>query len=442
MILCIICLVGLPNGVIGANNDGPGILGGNMATVILSNSTIVENPQVGTIVGFIGVTGEGASENASFRLIDPGSGRFEIKPISQEGILNWVLVVKNSVSGDGSSLFDFENDALNNFTFKISATGDLGTVVATTTFTVSVTDNTAPTEVILSNSSVVEHAQTGSVIGYFWTSDLDENDTFTYTLTDDAGGRFGIVDGNLVVKDGSLLDHQAAKSHQIMVEVKDSDGNVYTESLTINVSDAVDLQDAAATDDQLFGSAEAALFDDLSGNNKLYGSADDDAINGLGGNDKLYGLAGNDTLNGGVGKDILSGGDGADTFVFDAPLKKGHFDQIRDFKSGQDKVVFDLDALKTFKVKASKSDLLDLAKKGKLDKKSSVELDKVFKEGKLEKKFFTVGTTSKDGNDYVVYSKKSGTVYLDVDGSGSAKPVEILKLKPGTTLSFNDFLFI
>jgi serralysin len=442
MILCIICLVGLPNGVIGANNDGPGILGGNMATVILSNSTIVENPQVGTIVGFIGVTGEGASENASFRLIDPGSGRFEIKPISQEGILNWVLVVKNSVSGDGSSLFDFENDALNNFTFKISATGDLGTVVATTTFTVSVTDNTAPTEVILSNSSVVEHAQTGSVIGYFWTSDLDENDTFTYTLTDDAGGRFGIVDGNLVVKDGSLLDHQAAKSHQIMVEVKDSDGNVYTESLTINVSDAVDLQDAAATDDQLFGSAEAALFDDLSGNNKLYGSADDDAINGLGGNDKLYGLAGNDTLNGGVGKDILSGGDGADTFVFDAPLKKGHFDQIRDFKSGQDKVVFDLDALKTFKVKASKSDLLDFAKKGKPDKKSSVELDKVFKEGKLEKKFFTVGTTSKDGNDYVVYSKKSGTVYLDVDGSGSAKPVEILKLKPGTTLSFNDFLFI
>ncbi|MFL5164335.1 MAG: hypothetical protein ACJ8CZ_18125, partial [Microvirga sp.] len=136
------------------STTGLGSLGDNMATVTLSNSTIVENPQVGTIVGFIGVTGEGASENAAFRLIDPGSGRFEIKPISQEGILNWVLVVKNSVSGDGSSLFDFENDALNHFTFKISATGDVGTVVATTTFTVSVTDNTAPTEIILSDSSV------------------------------------------------------------------------------------------------------------------------------------------------------------------------------------------------------------------------------------------------------------------------------------------------
>jgi serralysin len=433
MILCIINPISLPDDLVGRINDRPGILGDSMATVTLSNSTVIENPQVGTIVGFIGVTGEGASENAAFRLIDPGSGRFEIKPISQEGILNWVLVVKNSVSGDGSSLFDFENDALNQFTFKISATGDVGTVVALTTFTVSVTDNTAPTEVILSDSSVVEHAQTGTVIGSLWAFDPDDDDTFTYTLTDNAGGRFDIVDGNVVVKDGSLLDYLSAKSHQITVEVKDSDGNVYTESLTINVSDAVNLQDAAATDDRLFGSAEAALFKDLSGNDTLYG---------LAGDDKLYGLAGNDTLNGGAGKDILSGGDGADTFVFDNPFKKGHFDHINDFKSGQDKIQFDLDALKGFKVKAAKSDLLDLAKKGKLDKKSSVGLDKVFKEGKLEKKFFTVGTASDDGNDYIVYTKKSGTVYLDVDGSGSAKPIETLKVKPGTTLSFNDFLFI
>jgi serralysin len=421
---------------------GLGSLGDNMATVTLSNSTIVENPQVGTIVGFIGVTGEGASENAAFRLIDPGSGRFEIKPISQEGILNWVLVVKNSVSGDGSSLFDFESDALNQFTFKISATGDVGTVVAMTTFTVSVTDNTAPTEIILSDSSVVEHAQTGTVIGSLWALDPDDDDTFTYTLTDDAGGRFDIVDGNLVVKDGSLLDYLTAKSHQIMVEVRDSDGNIHTANLTINVSDAVDIRNSTATNNRLLDSAGADLFKDLSGNDTLYGLAGDDMLNGGAGNDRLYGLAGNDTLNGGAGKDFLSGGDGADTFVFDTPFKKGHFDHINDFKSGQDKIQFDLDALKGFKVKAAKSDLLDLAKKGKLDKKSSVGLDKVFKEGKLEKKFFTVGTASNDGNDYIVYTKKSGTVYLDVDGSGSAKPIEILKVKPGTTLSFNDFLFI
>jgi hypothetical protein len=289
---------------------------------------------------------------------------------------------------------------------------------------------------------VDEHAQTGTVIGSLWAFDPDDDDTFTYTLTDDAGGRFGIVDGNLVVKDGSLLDHQAAKSHQIMVEVRDSDGNVHTANLTINVSDAVDIRNGTATNDRLLGTDGADVFKDLSGNDTLYGVAGDDTLYGLTGNDKLYGLAGNDTLNGGAGKDFLSGGDGSDTFVFDAPFKKGHFDQINDFKSGQDKIQFDLDALKAFKVKASKSDLLDLAKKGKPDKKASIGLDKVFKEGKLEKKFFTAGLTSKDGNDYIVYSKNSGTVYLDADGSGSAKPIEILKIKPGNSLSFNDFLFI
>ena len=427
-----------PDALTGEPSKGPGFWSSDMPTVTLSNTTIIENPQIGTIVGFLGFTGEGASKNATFRLIDPGSGRFEIKPILIEGILNWVLVVKNNVSGDGNSLFDFENDALNTFNFRIAVLGDFGDVISTTPVTVSVTDNTAPTEIYLTNNSVVEHAQAGTEIGSLWAFDPDENETFTYTMTDNAGGRFAIVDGNIVVKDGSLLDYQAAKSHKVTIEVKDSEGNVYTETLTVNVSDTVDIPNVAATNVQPVGRAGA----DLSGNDMLFGTAGGETLERRAGKDKLYGYGGDDTLIGGAGKDFLVGGDGAETFVFDSPFKKGHFDQIGDFKSGQDKILFDLDALKTFKVKASKSDLLDLSKKGKPDKKSSVGLDKVFKEGRLEKKFFTVGTTSKDGNDYVVYSRKNGIVSLDVDGSGNAKPIEILKLKPGTALSFSDLLFV
>jgi len=373
----------------------------NMATVTLSNATVIENPQIGTIVGFLGVTGEDATENATYRLIDPGSGRFEIKAISMEGIVNWMLVVKNSVSGDGSSLFDFENDALNSFTFKIAATGDLiDNIIATTTFTVSVTDNTAPIDIFLSNNSVVENAQTGTVIDSLWTFDPDDDDTFTYTLTDDAGGRFDIVDGNLVVKDGSLLDYEAAKSHQIMIEVKDSDGNVFTKALTINVSDAVDIRNGIAANDQPLGGVRAGL----SGKDALYGSADDDIINGLGGNDKLYGLAGNDTLNGGAGKDKLYGGDGQDVFVFDAPVKKGHFDHIEDFKASDDTIQISLSALKAFKVKGAKTSDVTSKKgsdgEGKPDDKGgkkTVGFDKIFTKGqKLQKKFFDIGTKPDD----------------------------------------------
>ena len=411
-----------------------------MATVTLSKATIIEDPQIGTIVGYIGITGEDATENATYRLIDPGSGRFEIKTFAQEGILNWVLVVKNNVTSDGRSLFDFEDEALNSFTFKIAATGDKITdIIAETTLTVTVTDNEAPIDLFLSNASVAENSETGTVVGYVWGLDPnDDDDVLTYTLTDDAGGRFAIVDDALVVKDGALLDYESAKSHQITIEVKDLEGNVLTKTLTIAVSDVAEVRSVIATNDQ----PVSLVITGKSGKDTLYGSADNDIINGLGGNDKLYGLAGDDTLNGGSGKDILFGGDGADTFVFETSFKKGHFDQIRDFKSGEDKILIDLDALKGFKVKASKNDLLDFAKKGASGKKSSVGLDKVFKEGKLEKKFFTVGAASKDGNDYLVYNKKNGMVYLDADGSGGAKPIEILKLKPGAALAFSDFLFV
>ena len=65
---------------------------------------------------------------------------------------------------------------------------------------------------------------------------------------------------------------------------------------------------------------------------------------------------------------------------------------------------------------------------------------------KLQKKFFNVGTKLNDtpdgSNDYVFYNKKNGFVYLDVDGSGKGKGIEILKLKPGTMLTADDFLFI
>lgn len=284
------------------------------------------------------------------------------------------------------------------------------------------------TIVVSSTIAIAENAKAGDVVTTLTVNGGAAGETFTFALTDDFEDRFEIVGDELRVKNVSLLDFESGTtSFQLAITATSVGGSTVVDPASVTVS--------------VTGAAE--VFSGTNGNDsKLEGSAYADVINGLGGNDKLHGFAGDDTLNGGSGKDILFGGDGADTFVFDAPFKKGHFDHINDFKSGQDKILFDLDALKTFKVKASKSDLLELTKKGKPDKKSSVGLDKVFKEGKLEKKFFTVGTTSKDGNDYVVYSKKSGTVYLDVDGSGSAKPLEILKLKPGTALSFNDFLFI
>ncbi|EIM29602.1 cadherin domain-containing protein [Microvirga lotononidis] len=397
------------------------------ATTTLSSLNVAENPENGTVIGRLGVQGGAPNETFTFTLASSLSDRFEIKRVTENNETYSVLAVKT-----GGSLFDFETDDLNHFEISISASSTNstgGTVVANKSFLIDVTNvNEAPTDILLSNATIAETARAGTEVGLLTALDPDLAGLTaavmpTFTLVESAGGRFQIVDNKLVVAAGATFDYETASSLQVKVKVTDMGGLSFEKTLSISVTDV----------SEVGGSAR---------NDKIRGTAEADVINGGAGNDWIWGNGGNDTINGGSGKDILFGGDGADTFVFDSPFKKGHFDQIRDFKSGEDKILFDLDALKSFKVKASKSDLFGLSKKGHPDKKSSVGLDKVFKEGKLEKKFFTVGTTSKDGNDYVVYNKKNGTVYLDVDGSGGAKPVEILKLKPGAALSFNDFLFI
>ena len=199
--------------------------------------------------------------------------------------------------------------------------------------------------------------------------------------------------------DGAKLDFETATSHKIKLQVKDAGGLTFEKTITIGVNDGIDTVSGTKRNDKITGTEGA------------------DVINGDAGNDKIYGLGGDDIINGGLGKDQLTGGAGKDIFVFDAALRKGGFDQVTDFNSADDTLQFNLSALKSFNIKG-------------------------LKHGKLPKKFFTVGSESKDKNDYVYYNKKNGFVYLDADGSGHHKGIEILKLKPGTTVSADDFLFV
>ncbi|WP_160310377.1 calcium-binding protein [Microvirga vignae] len=226
------------------------------------------------------------------------------------------------------------------------------------------------------------------------------------------------------MKDGALLDYLTASSHQVTIEVKDSDNNVFQETLTINVADASELVNGTAKNDRLVGKAGA------------------DMIKGFSGNDRLYGMGGNDVLAGGYGKDFLHGGAGQDTFVFDNPIKKGHFDHIADFTSVDDTIQISLLALKAYKVKVAKEEVYESLEGTRAGKqKGFFSLDKVFDKGKMESKFFAKGH-AKDTYDFVTYDSKTGFVYLDLDGSGGSKGFAIAKLKPGTYVQADDFVFI
>jgi Ca2+-binding RTX toxin-like protein len=108
-------------------------------------------------------------------------------------------------------------------------------------------DLIAPKDISLSASTVSEAADAGSVVATLTTEDLSTlfEETFTYTLLNDAGGRFAIDGDKIVVAPGAVLDYETATSHGIQVRVTDSDGHTFDKTFTISVTDVADENTAA-----------------------------------------------------------------------------------------------------------------------------------------------------------------------------------------------------
>ncbi|SCY94936.1 NosD domain-containing protein [Microvirga guangxiensis] len=200
-------------------------------------------------------------------------------------------------------------------------------------------NNKAPTAVTLDANQVAENEGNGIVIGKLWTSDVNKDDTHTYELIDNAGGRFAISNGQLVVSNGSLLDYEQAQSHQVVVRATDMSGATYDQVLTVSVTDV--------RDENFGGSSGSDNVVGGSGKDRIFGGEGNDLLDGGAGKDVLNGGTGNDRLVGGAGQDTLTGGSGKDVFVFghkDTSASKKSADYITDFSRKQgDKI--DLSAI-------------------------------------------------------------------------------------------------
>ncbi|HTV68333.1 MAG TPA: tandem-95 repeat protein [Rhizobiaceae bacterium] len=207
--------------------------------------------------------------------------------------------------------------------------------------------NDAPTNILLSASTVRENAARGTVVATLAGVDPDSS-AFTYALLDNAKGRFSLSGNTLRVADGLLLDREQAASHTIRVKVTDADGASLIKTLTIGVTN-VDPENVTGNGlaNTIFGGAKADRLFGLGGNDRLTGNAGNDTLDGGIGNDTLVGGAGNDILIGGAGRDTLTGGSGNDTFRF---LNKAHSsgantDVIMDFDDGGSGDRIDVSAL-------------------------------------------------------------------------------------------------
>jgi hypothetical protein len=155
---------------------------------------------------------------------------------AKDGSGNLIIITVQAVKPGGTVHFTIDptNSVLVNWP-------DLQATPFTATNGTVTTQSCAPTDITLSNNSVLEDQPVGTEIGTFTTTDPDLNDTFTYTLVNDStypdNTNFKIVGDKL---ETAVIFHYAANlSYSIMVRSTDSGGLYYEKVFTIFITEHV-----------------------------------------------------------------------------------------------------------------------------------------------------------------------------------------------------------
>ncbi|MEM9619754.1 MAG: cadherin domain-containing protein [Pseudomonadota bacterium] len=166
----------------------------------------------------------------SLSAIDPDAGDTHSFVVSDDRF----EVVGNELKlKDGVSLNHEEADSID---VTVTAT-DAGGLATSEIFSITVADiNETPFDIDFSGSSVDEN-NAGATVATLSASDPDAGDTATFSVADDSSGLFEVVGTELKLKDGVSLDHEGLDFYDVTVAVEDSAGNVYSEVVTINVTD-------------------------------------------------------------------------------------------------------------------------------------------------------------------------------------------------------------
>jgi hypothetical protein len=128
--------------------------------------------------------------------------------------------------------------------------------------------NQAPNDIFLLPAVVSESAANGTLVGALSATDPNPGNTATYSLVNNAGGRFALSGSQILVANGALLDYETSSSHDVTVTVTDQGGLSFTKTLAIAVSNRNEVKGR-------FVFYNNSKFD---GNNAAAGAADDAAI--------------------------------------------------------------------------------------------------------------------------------------------------------------------
>ncbi|HSD36510.1 MAG TPA: putative Ig domain-containing protein [Rhodocyclaceae bacterium] len=153
--------------------------------------------------------------------------------------------------------FDAPGDADGNNVYDVIVQVTDGTLSDTQAIAITVTDSNAfkvgpVSDNDAGSNTVAENSANGSLVGITArAADADAtNNMVTYSLSNDAGGRFAIdaSTGVVSVANGALLDYETAQSHGITVVATSADGSSSSADFTItvgNLNESPSLTDAA-----------------------------------------------------------------------------------------------------------------------------------------------------------------------------------------------------
>jgi hypothetical protein len=195
----------------------------NPSDIILSANKVLENQKTGVFIGVLATFDEDEADTAfSYQLVDgegsEGNGYVSIqngmlrsnKTFDYSKINAFSVRIKSSDSNDGFIEKQF------NIIVEKAGTGQ----------------NSAPTDIYLSNTTVSANIKTNDIIGVLATVDDDNNDNFYYTVLE-GGDKVKLI--NNILKPNTTFT--AGESFKVKIKSVDSGNAEIIKSFTIKVTD-------------------------------------------------------------------------------------------------------------------------------------------------------------------------------------------------------------
>jgi hypothetical protein len=199
------------------------ILNGNEAPtkINLSATTIYEESINGKTIGDLSTVDPDTGNSFTYSIITGGS--------------NFAIANENQLQSKVS--FDYETQPTS-YNITIRST-DQGGLSRDETFTIMVLNidenvNAAPTNILISNSTIDENQSSGTLIGTLTTDDPNSSDTHTYAFTSNPSSAFVISGSQL--KSNQIFNFETKNSYPIAIRTTDSKGLSFDQSFSITIN--------------------------------------------------------------------------------------------------------------------------------------------------------------------------------------------------------------